>query len=140
MFSFLAKLCLSFIVSAWVYSEVVYFLPQIDVFGSRIVEATQIPTHDQWPAIASAGDAAALKRELNQSLRAVTSKHVAGFGSGLEKLWSTTTSKRVARLFGIEKAEASQPAPDRPYFTGDAVFVFPSSFSPLKGEIDVLRF
>ena len=135
MFSFLAKLFLGFIVSTWVYSEIIYFLPQVDTIGTRILEATQIPTHDQWPEIASSADAEALKKELKSSLRIATNNRAGSFGSGLEKLWSTTTSQRVARLFGIEEAEPIKPVAVRPYITGSAIFVVPSSFSSFKDEI-----
>lgn len=61
-------LIVSFLVTNWIYSEILLFVPQVEPYTKKIVRVARIPTHDEWPAIADSGEAARLSRQVHQFL------------------------------------------------------------------------
>ena len=86
MFDVFVKVVISFLITNWIYSEAVLFYPPLHDFSQSVYQAVKIPTHDQWPAIASSEDATRLATDIDSwfgsnAFRGVTSQFGDWFSS-----------------------------------------------------------
>jgi len=139
MIQFAGKLLISFLISNWVYCEVVLFVPPVGKIGERFMQVAKIPTHDEWPAIASSPRARALNSSLNVTMVGLTGESSGIFGPAINHLWSAKTSRRVARLFQISSLANSGngPAERLPYIKGSEMFDRSAGYHPFQGEVGV---
>ena len=68
MLQVLSCVVLSFLVSDWIYSEVVLTFPQVGETIETVYREVKIPTHDEWPEGLRAQTADILKNALNTSV------------------------------------------------------------------------
>jgi hypothetical protein len=59
---------LSLVVSNWIYSEAVLIYPDVERAVRDFFAVVRIPTHNEWPAIASSPDAAKLRADMSKAL------------------------------------------------------------------------
>lgn len=121
MIHHLGTLVVSFLVTNWIYSEIVFFCPQIEPYAIRIAQVLRIPTHNEWPEIAGSKEAQALSKEID---RFVLTTGLKDFFLGLRN--------SQARVTGDQKPGTNPPlaseqfdaflASPTPFKSGDDVF------------------
>jgi hypothetical protein len=95
------KLLISFLVTNWVYSELVLLCPPLETFAEKVYATLKIPTHDRWPAIAKSSGADRLASDLEHSFHQVGFNPLGVFDTDVKSLWD-----KVGDLTAIFSATA----------------------------------
>lgn len=113
MFDFAVKFILSLVVSHWVFSETCLLVPGFKDFAVNFYQTVRIPTHNEWPEIASSDSALALNDKLDEGWTEVANvlnvdpKNFLGvFSPKIRGLWKS--GKQTARI-------ADETIPDRQF-------------------------
>lgn len=92
---FFARFFASFLISNWIYSEIVLLYPPFDSFAKTVYRSARIPTHDKWDQLADSRAAEALATEIEGGLvrnsREVGDAFGAFFDSRIRQLWTEGT-------------------------------------------------
>lgn len=125
IFGWVARFFLSFLVSNWIYSEVVLLCPPVDRYAKDLYQSTKLPTHDKWDRIADNSVADKLGLDLERQISA-TSPH-AGlsfsgfFDAGIKDLWNSRSLQPILAMFGDDSL-AALPSQRANFLSGDEIF------------------
>lgn len=127
MFDFAVKFVLSLVVSHWVYSETCLLVPNFKEFAANFYHTVRIPTHDEWPEIASSDSAKSLNGSLDEAwiqvaevLKVDPRNFVGVFSPKVRELWHSTSLANPVNLDSIPQ-RAARILPDtsqRPFLNG----------------------
>lgn len=127
MFQLFSKFLISFLITNWIYSEVVLFVPSLENFVVSLYRTLQIPTHDKWPEIAKSSHALALEKDLYKSVRGVDTwlnPFSSLFDRGVRVLWhnkhSVQSEGPLVQAFGDKGS--------LPFESGERIFTRVGSY------------
>lgn len=119
---FLARFFASFLISNWIYSEVVLFYPPFDSFAKTVYRTAQLPTHDKWGDLADPEAAGMLAAEIEGGLarhsRSASEAFSSFFDERIRQLWNAG-SLMLAGHSSVLSGVKSDPS----FLSGEDIFV-----------------
>ena len=111
----LGTLLVTFLITNWIYNELVLLYPPVDSFTKEMYRTVRIPTHDRWGDLTDSRLAARVDRNVRAGLREVSPsapvRYFQIFDQRVRDLWN---SGSVSALFGEET---------RPFLRGEEIFI-----------------
>lgn len=111
----LGTLLVTFLITNWIYSELVLLYPPVDTFTKQMYRTVRIPTHNEWSDLTDNRYAVLLDRNVRSGLRQVSPsapvRYFQIFDDRVRELWRTG---KVSALFGEERL---------PFLRGDEIFM-----------------
>ncbi len=70
MLRFFAGALLSFLITNWIYSEIVLIAPEVGPLSKRAMQIIKIPTHDEWNGISRSSGSSQMALDIDNLIAA----------------------------------------------------------------------
>ncbi len=125
LFGWIARFFVSFLVSNWIYSEVVLLCPPVDRYAKDLYQASKLPTHDKWGRIASNSAADRLGLDLERQISTTSPRAGLSFArffdDSIRELWSSKSLQSVFAVFG-DNSLSALPSQRASFLSGEDIF------------------
>lgn len=111
----IGTLLATFLITNWIYSELVLLYPPVDTFTKQMYHTVRIPTHNEWEALSDPRMAARVDSNVRAGLKEVSrsapARYYEIFDKRVRDLWR---SGDVTALFGSKEL---------PFLSGEEIFI-----------------